>query len=146
MSGFREYDPRSWFWIVEDRSGSVWSSAAAIAQGSFAAGYVAGDDEAVAAFTQAGGVATRIASEAELRDLPIAVVSGLTMLGRLTAPEYTAIRQAEAADYAGMGRWLDALRVNGEVNLFGSTAEAAKAGMLQAGLLTQGRADQIFRV
>jgi hypothetical protein len=141
----REFRPRSWFWLVGAEH-ALWSSAAAIEVGSFAAGYVDADDPAYAAFLEAGALPTKIGSEIEIRGQSIAVVPGLAMLSRLTEPEYVAIRQAEAASPATIGRWLDALRVNGEVNLFGLTAEAARAGLVAAGLLTEVRASEIFRL
>src|SRR5690606_1164646 len=95
-------------------------------------------------FVAAGGVATSIGSESELREIPIAVVPGLTMLDRLTNEEYAAIRAAEPSHYGTVGRWLDALRVNGAVNLFGSTAEAARAGLIDMELLSAERADVVF--
>lgn len=129
------FSPRDWFWLVgvEQRP---WSSAAAIAAGDFASGYV--DADQVAADR-----CTSIESETELRDQRIAIVSGLTMLSRLTEQEYAALRAAEAAS-PSIGRWFDMLRVNGEINLFGLTAEAARAGLVQAGLLTAERAAVVF--
>lgn len=136
------YMPRNWYWIVGGDETRAWSSAAAIAAGNFAAGYVDLPDEGFTVAAPDGY--SRISSEAELRDLEIAIVSGLDMLGRLTDAEYIAIRQAEVANYATIGRWLDALRVNGQINLFGYTAEAARVGLVQDGLLTTERAATVF--
>lgn len=72
-----------------------------------------------------------------------------TLLGRLTIAEYTAIRQAAAAQLAaGSGQleqWLDMARTapNG-VNLTDAVTIAAKASIVGAGLLTQARADAVF--
>lgn len=131
-------DIKDHYWIVTGSSDQVWSSAAALASGVFSDGFIAPPTS-----NPVNGY-TRIANETELRELQIAIVSGLDVLNRLTSDEYAALRAAEAANPATMGRWLDALRVNGQINLFGYTAEAARTGLVQAGLLSVERAAIVF--
>jgi len=78
-------------------------------------------------------------------------VQTFALLGRLTPKEYTAIRQAAAARLAAgdgqLEQWLDMARTapNG-VNLGDPATAAAKAALIEAGLLTPARADAVFSV
>jgi hypothetical protein len=74
-----------------------------------------------------------------------------TLLGRLTAAEYTAIRQAAAAQLAaGNGQlelWLDMSRTaTAGVDLNDPATVAAKAALVSGKLLAPARADAIFSV
>lgn len=79
---------------------------------------------------------------------PAPILPGLTLVRRLTDAEYTAILNAAAvalaAGDAQLSRWIDELRVNGEVDLSSEQAQAAKAALVLVGLLTQERADALF--
>ena len=55
------FDPADWYWIVANDASQIYSS---VAQG-----YVPPSDPAYQAFLAEGKAATRIASEAELRDV-----------------------------------------------------------------------------
>lgn len=89
--------------------------------------------------------ARRAAREARLPKPPLA---GLDFINRLTDAEYSGIiGAADAMLRAGdpkLSRWIDMLRVNGTIRLDGADAVAAKAALVQGGLLTQERADVIF--
>lgn len=74
---------------------------------------------------------------------PQTVFDGAEFLGRVTDDEYAAIIAA-AAQNAQLARWLDIFRLRGEIDVAGTTAQAAKAGMVALGLLTQERADEVF--
>jgi hypothetical protein len=74
---------------------------------------------------------------------PRTIIDGVTFLGRVTDQEYAAVLAA-ARQSPQIARWLDILRLRGEVDVAGSTAQAAKAGLVAAGLLTPERADAIF--
>ena len=56
-----DYNPRNWYWIVGGEESHLWSSAAAA--------YVPQTDKTFSAWFNAGNYPTRIASEAELRDV-----------------------------------------------------------------------------
>jgi hypothetical protein len=76
-------------------------------------------------------------------------VPAATLLARLTAAEYTGIRQAATAQLAaGNGQlelWLDMARTAiGGINLNDPATRAAKAAIISAKLLTQPRADAVF--
>jgi len=91
--------------------------------------------------------AAQVAARAEVQERMTAkrTVPGLTFLRRLTLPEYTAIIAA-AGSNAQLSLWIDMLRVNGEVDVRGVDALAAKAALVGAGLLTSERANIIFAV
>lgn len=74
---------------------------------------------------------------------PQTIFDGADFLGRITDEEYAAIIAA-ASQNAQLGRWLDIFRLRGEIDVAGATAQAAKAGMVAMGLLTQERADEVF--
>lgn len=71
------------------------------------------------------------------------VFDGADFLARLTDAEYGAILAA-ASGSIQIARWLDTFRLRGEIDVTGSTALSAKAGLVKAGLLTPDRADVIF--
>ena len=71
------------------------------------------------------------------------VVDGLVFLNRVNDTEYAAITAAGRSN-AQIGRWIDMLRLLGSIDVNGTTAIQAKAGLVAAGLLTQERADIIF--
>lgn len=71
------------------------------------------------------------------------IFDGAEFLARLTDAEYGAILAASAQSVQ-LARWLDIFRLRGEIDVTGTTALAAKAGLVAAGLLTQERADVIF--
>lgn len=79
---------------------------------------------------------------------PSTKVDGLTFLKRLTPEEYAAVisasDQALATGNPQLALWLDMVRVNGGVDVVGPDAEAAKAFLVQAKLLTAERAERIF--
>lgn len=75
--------------------------------------------------------------------VPKTVFDGADFLARLTDAEYGAILAASAKSVQ-LARWLDIFRLRGEIDVTGTTALAAKAGLVAAGLLTQERADKIF--
>jgi hypothetical protein len=77
------------------------------------------------------------------RAQPITVIDGATFLARVTDDEYAAIIGA-ALTNPKIGRWIDIFRLRGEIDVAGSTALAAKAGLVAAGLLTLERAEVIF--
>lgn len=68
---------------------------------------------------------------------------GAEFLTRLTDAEYSAILAASAQSIQ-LARWLDTLRLRGEIDVTGKTALAAKDGLVKAGLLAPERADAIF--
>lgn len=68
-------------------------------------------------------------------------IDGATFLGRVTDEEYAAI---VGSTNIQVKRWLDIFRLRGEIEVTGNTAQAAKAGLVALGLLTQERADAIF--
>lgn len=73
----------------------------------------------------------------------INIFDGAEFLARLTDAEYGAILAA-AGQSVQLARWLDIFRLRGEIDVTGATAQAAKAGLVGAKLLTQARADVIF--
>lgn len=73
--------------------------------------------------------------------LMIAVLDGAAFLARVTDDEYVAIKNSPNVR---VQRWVELLRLRGEIDLSGSTTAAAKAGLVQLGLLTAMRADAIF--
>lgn len=68
-------------------------------------------------------------------------VDGVTFLGRVTDAEYSAITGSAVVQ---VQRWIEMLRLRGEIDVASDEAQAAKAGLVAAGLLTQERADAIF--
>jgi hypothetical protein len=74
---------------------------------------------------------------------PKTVFDGAYFLGRVTDDEYAAIVGSENIQ---VRRWLDTFRLRGEIDVTGATAQAAKAGLIALGLLSQERADIIFAV
>lgn len=136
------YDPRDWYWIVGGDETRVYASARAA--------FVPADDAAYAAWCAGGNASTHIASFDELNDVlraagvpPYRMIDGAEFLARLTDDEYGAILAASAQSIQ-IARWLDTFRLRGEIDITGSTAQAAKAGLVKGGLLTSDRADVIF--
>lgn len=74
---------------------------------------------------------------------PKTVFDGATFMSRVTDDEYAAITASENIQ---VRRWLDTFRLRGEIDVTGATAQAAKAGLVALGLLTQERADIVFAV
>jgi hypothetical protein len=74
---------------------------------------------------------------------PSAVIDGAVLLARVTDAEYAAI-MAAAASNVGIARWIELLRMKGVVDLGDPVAQAAKSGLVAAGLLTAERAEAIF--
>lgn len=74
-----------------------------------------------------------------------AAIDGVTFLARFTDDEYLAITAAGRTN-GQIGKWIEMLRLRGEIDVSGTTAQAAKTGVVAAGLLTQERADEIFAV
>lgn len=85
-----------------------------------------------------GKVAAYVAPE-----LPARPVDGITFLGRFTDAELEAIYAAAVHDMQ-LQRWIEILRLRGSIEIAGTTAQAAKAGLIAAGLLTARRATAIF--
>jgi hypothetical protein len=85
------------------------------------------------------GVSLRPGAADELN--PPKPIDGAAFLARVTDDEYAAIT---ASDDVQVRRWLDIFRLRGEIDVNGNTAQAAKAGLVALGLLTQARADGIF--
>src|SRR5262249_34328372 len=71
------------------------------------------------------------------------VIDGADFLARITDEEYQAIIAATGVNVQ-IARWVELLRLRGQVDVVGTTAQAAKAGLIAAGLLSQRRADAIF--
>ena len=82
-------------------------------------------------------------AQPELPSAPRHVVDGVTFLSRIADAEMMAILAAGDSN-AQIRRWIEQLRMLGEIDLDGTTAQAAKAGLVGAGLLTQERANIIF--
>lgn len=74
---------------------------------------------------------------------PRTLLDGVEFLSRVTDEEYRLITAA-AMSNAQIGRWLDIFRLHGEIDVAGSTALTAKAGLVAAGLLSESRANEIF--
>ncbi len=74
---------------------------------------------------------------------PSTFVQGTDFLARLQDAEYQAIIAA-AAQNVQLARWIEDLRLIGLVDVTDATAQAAKAALIQAGLLTQQRANAVF--
>lgn len=135
-AGIKHFDARDWYWIVANDVDNVWSSARR--------SLVGVTDKVYAAWLASGGCPTHIASMDELtKVLHLGLFDGADFLARLTDAEYGAILAA-AAQNVQIARWLDIFRLRGEIDVTGSTALAAKAGLVAAKLLTQSRADVIF--
>jgi hypothetical protein len=71
------------------------------------------------------------------------VIDGVTFLARVNDAEYTAVMAAAQQDVQ-VARWIEMLRLLGEIDLTGDTSRAAKAGLVARDLLTAERADVIF--
>jgi hypothetical protein len=75
-------------------------------------------------------------------------LAGDVFLSRLTDKEYIDIKAAasaqEASSNAQLSRWIETLRATNRINLAGAEAQAAKAALVAAGLLTAPRADIVF--
>lgn len=74
---------------------------------------------------------------------PSTIVRGLDFLARLTDAEYGAILAA-ASQSVQLARWIDMLRLEGQIDVAGAAAVAARAAVVQAGLLSADRAAVIF--
>lgn len=86
----------------------------------------------------AGGVVKQVAAP------PVAAaIDGEVFLARLTDAELQNILNAANANVR-LRRWIETLRMRGFVRPESETAKAAKAGLVQAGLLTAARADAVF--
>lgn len=73
--------------------------------------------------------------------IPVLVIDGASFLARVHDDEYLAITSSSNVQ---VKRWIDIFRLRGEIDVTGATSKAAKAGLVQLGLLTQARADEIF--
>ena len=82
-------------------------------------------------------------AQPEATPAPRRVVDGVSFLARVTDQEMAAVLAA-AAQNIQIARWVEQLRMLGEIDLDGATAQAAKAGLVAAGLLTAERADIVF--
>lgn len=136
------YNPADHYWEVAAHEAAVYSSARTE--------FVRLTDETYAAWREAGNTPTRIASFDELKDVlraadvpPYRMIDGADFIARLTNAEYGAILAASEQSVQ-LARWLDIFRLRGEIDVTGATAQAAKAGLVDADLLTQARADVIF--
>lgn len=77
--------------------------------------------------------------------IPPSPIDGAIFLGRFTDDELTAIyAHAASPKNIQVMRWIDMLRMRGEIDVNGTTAQAAKAGLVAAGLVAQQRADEVF--
>lgn len=105
-------------------------------------------DAVMAEVLRRGEVINVEAPEPVTRPVRSKPVSGLVFLARLSDAEYAAILGASQQGLAGgqpqLVRWIDMLRLAGQINLQGDDALAAKAAVVAAGLLTQERADEVF--
>ncbi len=70
-------------------------------------------------------------------------VDGAAFLARIADDEYAAIMSA-AAQTVQLAKWIDEFRLRGEINVLSEKAQAAKAMLVQAGILTAERAAVIF--
>jgi hypothetical protein len=98
---------------------------------------------ASAADTPAWWPAVLAANPSAYEPPAVTLIDGVTFLGRVSDDEYRAILEA-SRENAQVARWLDILRLRGEVDVAGTTAQAAKAGLVALGLLGAARADAIF--
>lgn len=71
------------------------------------------------------------------------IIPGADFIARVTDAEYLAITAAGRSN-GQIGKWIELLRMRGEIDVTSETALAAKAGLVAAGLLTQARADAVF--
>lgn len=71
----------------------------------------------------------------------VTVIDGAAFLARVTDAEYVTVTGSTNVQ---VRRWVETLRLRGEIDVTGTTALAAKAGLVQLGLLTPSRADEIF--
>jgi hypothetical protein len=135
---FRTSDDR----ILESQSGNDETGLAVLAQNALNAGLAEADfrlaivpDDDFAALLNAQLAADRAKTPPPM--------DGVTFMGRFTDAELQAI-YAAAASSIQLTRWIEMLRLRGEIELAGSTALAAKAALVAAGLLSQDRADAVF--
>lgn len=74
--------------------------------------------------------------------LPVATtIDGPTFLARVSDAEIAAITSSSNAQ---VRRWVELLRLRGDVEVDGATAIAAKGGLVALGLLSAARAEEIF--
>lgn len=140
------YNPFDHYWIVGADEIQVYASARAE--------FVPVDDGVFVAWLE-NAAPTRIATFEELQDVlraaqvpPYRMIDGAEFLARLTDDEYGAIVAASMPSgnpqWRAIAKWLDIFRLRGEIDVTGATAQAAKAGLVAASLLTANRADEIF--
>lgn len=76
------------------------------------------------------------------------VVPALEFLDRLTDEEYAAViaaaEEARAGGDVQLSRWIDAVRVNKDVDVRSARVLAAKAALIEMGLISAERAEVIF--
>lgn len=75
--------------------------------------------------------------------VPSKVYDGAAFLLRITMKEYAAVRQLEATNDQ-VALWLDVFRLRGTIDVYGTTAQAAKTGLVALGAFSQARADELF--
>jgi hypothetical protein len=75
--------------------------------------------------------------------LQSSMIDGADFLARVTDEEYQAIIAATGTSVQ-IARWVELLRLRGQIDVSGTTAQAAKTGLVAAGLLSQRRANAIF--
>lgn len=71
------------------------------------------------------------------------VFDGAEFLTRISLQEYTTIIEAAKVS-PELAYWLDVFRLRGEINVLSEDALTAKALLVQAQLLSQERADEVF--
>lgn len=71
------------------------------------------------------------------------IYQAVDFIGRVTDGEYGAVIQLATTNIQ-VARWVDTLRIRGYIDVLDATAQAAKAGLVQLGAMTQQRADVIF--
>lgn len=72
-----------------------------------------------------------------------AMIEGMVLLARLTDAEWMAI-QATARANAQISRWVTIATATNQINLASVETLAAKAGLLESGILTRERVDIVF--
>lgn len=151
---FTAYDPRRWFWIVGSDESRVYSSERR--------NYIPADDPLYAGFAGAGGYATRIASEDELREVlaqqypagwggpaaPVRVIRSLAFRERLPAEKRNAVNvaamQAAANGDGALMTFLLDQASSTETDLDDPRTQAGVAALLAARLITQAEADAML--
>ncbi|MDO9711039.1 hypothetical protein [Paracraurococcus lichenis] len=142
------HSPDKWFWIVGSDADRVYSSAAAQ--------YVPVTDESYTAFVEAGGFATRIINEDELKDVfaqqypagwhfPKTRLTGLEFMNRLSTEESAAIATA-AQSNASVLVWLLKLSAATYVDLTDQQTIEGVNAIKAAGLLTADRAAELLAI